>query len=105
MQDYISDFLGVKTATLIAAFLGSVLSLSYIPQLTRAQVFSSVATGVAIAAYGAPMAISGFGLPEVLERGVAFFAALLAMRLVPVMFFLVDRLKNVKIPFLPDTKE
>lgn len=102
MQDYISDFFGIKTATLIAAFLGSAVSLSYMPQLTRWQLFSSIFTGTAIAVYGAPFVLHFFDTPEVLERGVAFFAGLIAMRAVPVLFYIVDRFKGLKLPVLPD---
>lgn len=116
MQDYISEFFGIKTATLIAAFLGSSISLSYMPELTRWQLVTALLTGVSVAVYGAPLfvhfiewAAAVYGhpmeIPEVFERGFAFFVALLAMRLVPVMFSIVDRLKGVKVPFLPESKE
>lgn len=116
MQDYISEFFGIKTATLIAAFVGSSISLSYMPELTRWQLVTALFTGIAMAVYGAPMMIhlievlsSVWGhpvkIPEVFERGFSFFIALLSMRLVPVMFSLVDRLKGARLPFIPDSKE
>lgn len=48
MQDYVSGVLGIKAATLIAAFLGAVVSLSYVPELTRMRLFTSVLAGTSV---------------------------------------------------------
>jgi hypothetical protein len=105
MQDYVSGILGIKTATLIAAFLGAVVSLSYVPELTRWRLFTSVFAGTSVSVYGVPIATHYAGIPDSLERAIAFFAGLLAMRMVPVLFHLVDRFKGVHLPSVPDEKE
>jgi len=102
MQDYVSSIMGIKTATLIAAFLGAVVSLSYVPELTRGRLFTSVFAGMSVSVYGVPIITHYIELPDSLERAIAFFAGLLAMRLVPVMFHIVDRLKDVRLPSVPD---
>ncbi|KQW96985.1 hypothetical protein ASC94_09260 [Massilia sp. Root418] len=96
---------GIKYATLIASFLGAAVSLSYAKEMTRVQAISAVAAGTAVAVAGAPLALHYLGLPDTFERGVAFFAGLVAMRAVPAALAIVDRVRHAEIPHLPDSKE
>lgn len=93
---------GVKVATLVASFVGAAVSLSYTKEMTRAQAITSVFAGTAVAVSGAPLALHYLGLPDPFERGVAFFAGLVAMRAVPALLVVIDRFRNVKLPNLPD---
>lgn len=96
---------GIKYATLIFAFLGAAGSLSYAKEMTRTQAVTAVVTGTAVAVMAAPVALHYLGLPDTLERAIAFFAGLGAIRAVPVFFSLIDRLRDIKLPWLSDPKE
>lgn len=96
---------GIKYSVLIFAFLGAAISLSYAKEMTRTQALTAIATGTLVAVMGAPVALHYLGLPDSLERAIAFFAGLAAMRLVPVGFALIDRLRDIKLPWLSDPKE
>jgi hypothetical protein len=101
----IENLAGVKVATLVFSFVGAAVSLSYAKEMTRGQAITAVLAGTAVAVAGAPLALHYLGLPDALERGVGFFAGLVAMRMVPVLLAVVDRFRDVKLPNLPDSKE
>lgn len=87
----LADFMGVKsTASVVCAFLGSAISMSYMPKMTPLQTFLAVITGMTTAVVLAPLALHGIGWPDSLERGVSFLLGLLAMPLLPAA---VERLK------------
>ncbi|MBY0242660.1 MAG: hypothetical protein K2X55_25435 [Burkholderiaceae bacterium] len=96
---------GIKIATLVFGFLGAAVSLSYTKEMTRTQAITAIFAGTAVAVSAAPLALHYLGLPDPFERGVAFFAGLVAMRAVPVLLGMVDRFRDVKLPSLPDPKE
>ena len=96
---------GIRYGVLIFSFLGAAVSLSYAKELTRPQAVTAVLTGTAVAVMATPMALHYLDLPASLERAVAFFAGLAAMRAVPVFFTLIDRLRDIKLPWLSDPKE
>lgn len=93
---------GVKVATLVFSFIGAAVSLSYAKEMTRGQAITAVLAGTAVAVSAAPLALHYLGLPDPFERGLAFFAGLVAMRAVPALLAVVDRFRNVKLPSLPD---
>lgn len=89
----LADLTGVKsTGTLICAFLGSAISMSYMPKLTPAQTFLAVMAGTTTAVVLAPLALHSMDWPDSLERGVSFLLGLLAMPLLPAA---VDRIKGL----------
>jgi hypothetical protein len=96
---------GVKLATLLFAFLGSCVSLSYANEMTRVQMVTAVVSGVAVAVSAAPLVLHYLVLDDTLERAVSFFLGLVAMRAIPVLFSWVDRMRDFKFPSLPDRKE
>jgi hypothetical protein len=96
---------GVKVATLVFSFLGAAVSLSYAKEMTRGQAVTAVLAGTSVAVSAAPLALHYLGLPDPFERGLAFFAGLVAMRAVPALLAVVDRFRNVKLPNVPDSKE
>ena len=96
---------GIKYGVLVFSFLGAAVSLSYAKELTRAQAVTAVLTGTAVAVMATPVALHYLDWPISLERAVAFFAGLAAMRAVPVLFALIDRLRDIKLPWLSDPKE
>jgi hypothetical protein len=79
----VESLLGVKSATLVAGFIGAVVSLSYNRPLNRVQMLVAVLVGTATAVYGAPLALHYLGLSENMERPVSFFIGVVAMRAIP----------------------
>lgn len=104
-QSVVESATGVKVATLVFSFVGAAVSLSYAKEMTRGQAITSVLAGTAVAVSAAPLALHYLGLPDPFERGLAFFAGLVAMRAVPALLAVVDRFRNVRLPNLPDSKE
>jgi len=100
-----STILGVKTATLVCSFIGAALSLSYAKEMTRMQAIAAVLTGTSVAVFAAPLALHYLALPDAFERAVAFFVGLAAIRAVPVALGMVERLRNIKLPNVPEEKE
>jgi hypothetical protein len=98
----IENVAGIKVATLVFSFIGAAVSLSYAKEMTRGQAITAVFAGTAVAVSAAPLALHYLGLPDPFERGLAFFAGLVAMRAVPALLAVVDRFRNVKLPSLPD---
>lgn len=96
--------MGVKYATIVFSFLGSAMSLSYAKEMTKPQAITAIVTGATVAVMAAPMALHYLALPDTFERAVGFFGGLGAMRLVPVFFALIDRLRDIRLPWLSDTK-
>lgn len=96
---------GIKYATLIFAFLGSAVSLSYAKEMTRSQALTAIVVGTLVSVMATPLVLHFLGLTDSLERAIAFFAGLAAMRAVPVFFSLIDRLRDIKLPWLSDPKE
>lgn len=96
---------GIKYATLIFGFVGAAVSLSYAKEMTRTQALTALVTGPAVAVAATPLLLHYLGMPDTLERAVAFFAGLAAMRAVPVFFSLIDRVRSIKLPWLSDPKE
>ena len=96
---------GIKYATLVFAFLGAAVSLSYAKEMTRPQAVTAIATGASVSVAATPLMLHYFGMPDSLERAVAFFAGLAAMRAVPVFFSLIDRLRDIQLPWLGAPKD
>ena len=95
---------GVTNASLIASFLGAFLGLSYAPKMNKKQGLMALLTAWAVAVYGAPLCVMLLGhyfgvVPSpVLTNSISFFAGLTALRLVPVLLFHVEQLKNLNLP-------
>ena len=90
---------GFKVVTLLTAFTGSAMSLSYAKDLTRTQALVAVATGVAVAVFGAQLLRYYWTLPDSIEPAITFFGGLFAMRAVPAALAAVDALKNLRSPW------
>ncbi len=83
-------FFGVKFAVLLAGFMGSVVSLSFVRGLTKKQILLAVLVGVACANYVTPIAMHYLGLPREIELGAAFFVGLTAMNFIPAVLKLSE---------------
>lgn len=82
-----------KYGAVAAAFVGSILSLSFLKGLTRKQAAISVMTGFLCSVFTTPLTIAYFGLPadEHSRYGVAFLIGLLAMSLIPAVKAAAER--------------
>lgn len=75
--------LGVKFATIIAGFIGGVVSLSFVKNLTKQQAIVAVLTGAGTANYLTPGVLYYLPIPHSLENLAAFVIGLTAMNLIP----------------------
>ncbi len=89
---------GIKFATLLFAFLGSAVSLSYAKEMTRFQMLVAIISGTAVSVSATPLVLHYLTLTDSMERAIAFFAGLVAMRFVPVLFAWVERLRDMRLP-------
>lgn len=93
---------GVTQGSLIASFVGSVIGLSYAPKMNKVQGAIALFTGWAVAVYGAPLFTLllehylGLKVVEPVDHSINFFSGLVALRLVPVILFQVEQLKDAK---------
>lgn len=93
MDNLLDTIAGLKLWSAIAAWLGSAISLSYMPQLSTTKMLATLASGGIIAMYAA----RGIRLirpdwPDGLETIVSFFVGLLAMPLMPAA---IEKAKSV----------
>jgi hypothetical protein len=73
------EAIGLKWLTLIAGFLGAVISLKFIDGLSVAQRASTVIAGALVAGYCTPLTVELLGLSQKLEGPVAFLGGLFGM--------------------------
>ena len=83
-----------KVALAIAGFMGAMLSLGWIKDLSRPQMFVAVVTGFACSWYCTPLAMHYLSLPPEqsdLRYGIAFLLGLFAMHLIPLAKHLIKK--------------
>lgn len=86
--------MGVKLTALLAGFAGGVVSLSFVKELTVKQAVLAVFTGAVTAAYGTPLAVHYFNIPQPYENGSAFVIGLTAMNIIPGLLKLTEIFKR-----------
>ena len=96
---------GIKYSVLVFSFIGAAVSLSYAKEMTRPQALTAITVGTVVSVMATPLALHYLGLSAELDRAVAFFSGLAAMRAVPVLFTLIDRMRDIKLPWLADRNE
>ena len=84
------NFLGVKVATVVAGFMGGVVCLSYLRELTKLQAAGAVLIGAITASYGTPALMYYIHMPPPLENFAAFFIGLTAMNIIPGLIKISD---------------
>lgn len=85
---------GVKLALLVAGFAGAVVSLSYVKELTRPQMFGALVSGAFCAAYLTPITVHYLGVPTQFEYGAGFLVGLGSMNIVPGLLKLFERFRS-----------
>ncbi len=73
------EAVGLKWLTIIAGFVGSVVSLKFVSDLSTWQKVSTVAAGTFIAAYCTPITVELLNLSPRLEGAIAFLGGLFGM--------------------------
>ena len=99
-----SGYYGVKLSVIIAGFIGSVISLSFVRQLTRMQMVAAVGTGTFTANYLTPLATHYAGLTIDMESGAAFLIGIMAMNIIPGFMRLSEIFKTDPRSFIPGQK-
>lgn len=96
MSQELAAILGAKKAPVIAGFIGAILSLYFIKDLTRTKAAVAVFGGAACAAYLAPVLIAWFGLQgsEEAESGAAFLIGILGMNIIGGVFYIGEQFKS-----------
>lgn len=79
----VGGWIGVKIATAVFGFAGSVVSLAFVQQLTRSLALISVGVGLASSAALTPLIAHVAHVDGALENGVAFLIGLTAMSALP----------------------
>jgi peptidoglycan/LPS O-acetylase OafA/YrhL len=88
--------IGVTTPHIVAGFMGGVLSLAFVKQLSVKQVFLSVFAGAVTAAYMTPVVMGwlGWELKPHLSNATAFMTGFLAMNILAMLLVMGSRLKE-----------
>lgn len=98
----IGEALGLKTATLVAGFVGAIASLAYMRDLTPARAFLAVIVGTGCAAYVTPLVMNWLKLTGTSgENAAAFIVGVVGMNLVGALYKGGERLRAQGIKFGP----
>ncbi len=93
-----TSILGVKYATLAAGFAGGVVSLSFVKELTKPQMFAAVCTGTLTAGYITPLALElaerWVHVTPNIEGAAGFIIGLCAMNHIPGIMSLARRFER-----------
>lgn len=95
---------GLKFSVILAGFLGGVLSLSFVRELSKSQMVIAVCTGTVTTHYLTPLALHYTGLTLDLESGVAFLIGIMAMNIIPGFIRLSELFKADPRQFIPGQK-
>lgn len=85
--------LGLKAGTVVAGFVGGVVSLSMLRDLTPMRAVGTVVGGTACAAYLTPIVLEYTGLSGTSEHALAFFLGVCGMNGVAGVFKISERFK------------
>ena len=84
-ESWSMTMLGLPLSTILAAFSGAFISLTFIAWPGCIRAASTIAAGTGVGAYLAPLAEHAFAIPVVLEKGVAFGLGLTVQVAVPAL--------------------
>ena len=95
-----TTFLGLKYSATIAGFLGSLVALTFLKELTVLQMLAALTTGITTSCYTTPIFMYYLGLPVVINDGVAFIVGVVAMNLIPALIKLSEGIKADPLSFI-----
>jgi len=85
---------GVKHSALLAGFVGSLVALTFLRELTRLQMLAALGTGLATSTYLTPLVMHYFTIPSDMNDGVAFLLGVVAMNIIPAVIVISESIKN-----------
>jgi hypothetical protein len=85
---------GVKHSALLAGFVGSLVALTFLRELTRLQMLTALGTGLATSTYLTPLVMHYFGVTQDMNDGVAFLLGVVAMNIIPAVIAISESIKN-----------
>lgn len=85
---------GVKHSALLAGFVGSLVALTFLRELTRLQMLAALGTGLATSTYLTPLVMRYFTIPSDMNDGVAFLLGVVAMNIIPAVIAIPEAIKN-----------
>lgn len=89
-----TTYLGVKHSALLAGFIGSLVALTFLRELTRLQMLAALGTGLATSTYLTPLAMYYFSVAQAMNDGVAFLLGVVAMNIIPAVIAITESIKN-----------
>ena len=101
----IFESLGIKFGAVVAGFIGGVVSLSMIRDLTPLSAVGTVLGGTACAAYLTPIALDFSDLSGSSEHALAFFLGVCGMNGVAGLFKVSERFKSKPLETLNDIRK
>lgn len=98
MEATTAGALVAKYSSVIAGFVGSIMSLTILKDLTRAEALCAIALGFFTSLFTTSFVVSFFNLPSDAESrdGVSFLIGLLAMNIVPAIRTMIKRFYATK---------
>ncbi len=84
-----AGIVGVTFASMVIGFIGAVLGVSYVPEMSKKQMFAALLAGLCCAAFITPVATHWYAIyfaaptPQFLENGAAFLLGISGMYIVP----------------------
>ncbi|EFO33595.1 peptidase M48, Ste24p [Roseibium sp. TrichSKD4] len=100
----IEQHLGAKVSVMIAGLIGSIVSLTFMRDLTAGRAFLYIVTGTACAIYGTPIVVKWMGITEPIENGAAFLTGLVGMNVLAGLFKISERFRHEPIKTLHSIK-
>lgn len=80
------DLLGIRVGVLLAGFVGGIVSLQYLKNLSKTETVLALFSSLALACYATPILVSGFGVEkQAYQYGCAFILGLCALHIIPVI--------------------
>lgn len=104
MEDHFKQLVdSLKSGMFALAFVGALIAQSFWPSSSSKKAAISVLIGTVIAGVTAPAIVSMLmwkwpGFPEAVKGAVHFWTGLMGMQMVPVVAFLLNKLKESKLP-------
>ena len=100
---------GFDASSLLAALMGSLIALGFLPRMTMRQAATVLCAGVAVDAYLVPLALHLLSFPATgpLANAIGFLAGLIGMRVIVIIMRWADKIENpadLLRPFKDDQK-
>lgn len=89
-----TTYLGVKHSALLAGFIGSLVALTFLRELTKPQMLAALGTGLATSTYLTPLAMHYFNVAQDMNDGIAFLLGVVAMNIIPAVIAVSETIKS-----------